>query len=253
LLARLAWAFVLDDQIAVIDLRPLESTEVLWLFQQYGKSELSNKERENLVQQLTRITSVNVNKALRDTFLIPHLIAADQLMFDLLPQKPVTIVGSDTRYGLPLRDLRVAFRADAGELLNRPNWQDVLFNKSLLAVSEINYQDGPQLVLSPKFSFFLFGVTADGSNAISLIASERWFATHEENLKALDQLTRLKEFATLVALFRTANEQHLPHNLDELIAVPTNTVNAPRFIVRQDRMGVNGWQQFQSSLSGRQQ
>jgi hypothetical protein len=252
-LARLAWAFVLDEQIAVIDLRPLDNTEAVWLGLQYVKRELPKGDREQAVMQLARLTSVNVNTALRDTPLVPQLIAADQLMFDLLPRSAASIEGEDTRYGLPLGELRRAFRDDAREMLNRPNWQDVLFNKSLLAVSQVSYQDsGPQLVVIPKFSFFLFGVTASDSNAISLTKSEQWFAANEGKLKALDQLKPLCEFATLVSVFRTVNEQRVPHNLDDLIAVPMAVSPAPRFIIRRDRIGDQNWQQLQAALSGRE-
>ena len=251
LLARLAWAFVQDEQIAVIDLRPLDNTEALWLVLQYAKSGLPKSEREDLLQQLARLTSVNVNNALRDTPLVPQLIAADQLMFDLLPRNAVAIQGEDSRYGLRLDELRSAFRTDAREQLNRPNWQDVLFNKSLLTVSQIDYHPGPKLVLSPKFSFFLFGVTADGLEAIRLNKSENWFASHEQDLKLLEQLRPLSEFATLVTLFRGANERKIPHNLDDLIAVPTPESTAARFIIRRDRIGEN-WHQIHNSLSGRE-
>lgn len=251
LLARSAWAFVSDEQIAVIDLRPLEHTEALWLFLQYGDRRLPPGESALIVQQVGRLTSVNVNDALRDTSLVPQLIAADQLMFDLLPRRAFAVEGEDERYGLPLRDLRLAFRADAGAELNRPNWQDVLFNKSLLTVSEVSYEEGPQLILSPKLSFNLFGVPARGPDAIRLPNSEHWFAVHEEQLKALEQLRPLCEFATLVALFRSAKERGIPHNLDDLIEVPSPPFNAPRFIVRRDRVGQQKWEQLKSSLTRR--
>lgn len=251
LLVRLAWAFVSDEQIAVIDLRPLERTEALWLFLQYGDRRLPPGESNLVVQQVGRLTSVNVNDALRDTSLVPQLIAADQLMFDLLPRSAFAVEGEDERYGLPLRELRLAFRADAGAELNRPNWQDVLFNKSILTVSEVRYEEGPQLILSPKLSFNLFGVPARGPDAIRLPASEHWFAVHEEQLKALEQLRPLCEFATLVALFRSAKERGIPHNLDDLIAVLSPPFNAPRFIVRRDRVGQQKWEQLKSSLTGR--
>lgn len=251
LLARLAWAFVSDEQIAVIDLRPLQFKEALWLFLKYGDGRMPPNERNQAVGQLARLTSVNVNDALRDTSLVPHLIAADQLMFDLLPRSAVAIQGEDERYGLPLKELRLAFRADAGAELNRPNWQDMLFSKSLLTVSQIGYEDGPQLILSPKLSFNLFGVPAKGADVIPLSASERWFAAHEDQLKTLDQLAPLCEFATLVALFRTVNQRHIPNNLDDLIAVTAPAFSAPRFIVRRDRTGLQ-WQQLQSSLSRRE-
>lgn len=250
LLARLAWAFVSDKQIAVIDLRPLQGSEALWLFMQYGDGRLPPSERDQAVGQLAHLTSVNVNDALRDTSLVPHLVAADQLMFDLLPRSAVAIQGEDERYGLPLKELRLAFRADAAAELNRANWQDVLFSKSILTVSEIDYAEGPELVLSPKLSFNLFGVPARGADVIPLSASERWFAAHEDKLKALDQLAPLCEFATLVALFRTVNQRHTSNNLDDLIAVTAPAFSAPRFIVRRDRTGLQ-WQKLQSSLSRR--
>jgi hypothetical protein len=251
LLARLAWAFVSDEQIAVIDLRPLQNTEALWLFLQYGDGKLPPNERDQAVGQLAQLTSVNVNDALRDTSLVPHLIAADQLMFDLLPRSAFAIQGEDERYGLPLKELRLAFRADAAAELNRANWQDVLFSKSILTVSQIDYAEGPQLVLSPKLSFNLFGVPARGAEVIPLSASERWFAANEAKLKALDQLAPLCEFAALVALFRTVNQRHIPNNLDDLIAVTAPAFSAPRFIVRRDRAGLQ-WQKLQSSLSRRE-
>jgi hypothetical protein len=251
LLARLAWAFVQDEQIAVIDLRPLDNTEALWLVLEYAKTGLPKSEREELLMQLARLTSVNVNNALRDTPLVSQLIAADQLMFDLLPRNAVAIQGEDSRYGLRLDQLRSAFQADAREQLNRPNWQDVLFNKSLLSVSQIDCKAGPKLVLSPKFSFFLFGVTADGLDAIRLNKSEHWFASHEHDLKLLEQLRPLSEFATLVTLFRGANDRKIPHNLDDLIAVPLPESMAPRFIIRRDRDGEK-WQEMKKSLSGRE-
>lgn len=251
LLARLAWAFVSDEQIAVIDLRPLQNTEALWLFLQYGDGRLPPNERDQAVRQLAGLTSVNVNDALRDTSLVPHLIAADQLMFDLLPRSAVAIEGADERYGLPLRELRLAFRADAGAELNRPNWQDVLFSKSLLTVSQIDYVEGPELVLSPKLSFNLFAVPARGADVIPLTVSERWFASHEDKLKTLDQLAPLCEFATLVGLFRTVSQHHIPNNLDDLITVAVPAFSAPRFIVRRDRTGLQ-WQQLQTSLSRRE-
>lgn len=249
LLARIAWAFVLDGRSAVIDLRPLKDYEAMWLLLQYGNHRLPLSEQKEVLQRLAGLTSVNVNDALRDTPLVSQLIAADQLMFELLPRSPVAIEGEDSRYGLPLKELRRAFRADAGAELNKQNWQDVLFNKSILAISKISYEDGAELIISPHISFHLFGVMAKGNDILPLSASERWFADHERELLQLPQLSQLSDFAALVTLFRAAQERNIPHNLDDLIAVPVPASNAPRFILRKDRISTENWQRLQDSLS----
>jgi hypothetical protein len=252
LLARTAWAFVLDGRNTVIDLRPLQDTEAMWLFLQYGESRLPPTESREVLRQLAGLTSVNVNDALRDTPLVPRLVVADQLMFDLLPRSAFAVEGEDTRYGLPLRELRAAYRADAADALNNKNWQDVLFNKSILAVSQVDYEDGADLVITPRFSFHLFGVPSRGDGILRLPASERWFADHERELRRLRQLSRLADFAALVTLFRAAHERNVPHNLDDLVTVNVPASDAPRFILRRDRISADGWQRLQNSLSGKE-
>jgi len=49
-------AFVSDEQIAVIDLRPLQPTEALWLLRQYSNDRLPPSEREQVLLQLGRLT-----------------------------------------------------------------------------------------------------------------------------------------------------------------------------------------------------
>lgn len=249
LMVRLAWAFVLDGRSALIDLRPLENSEASWLYWQYGTKRLSEGEMNTLVRSLRSLTSVNVNDAVRDSPVVPQLITADELMFDLLPQSSVGIEGGERRYGLPLDELRRAFRADAGEELNNPDWQDTLYRKSLLAVSAASYEAGPELIITPQFSFHLFGVPARGDRAIRLTASEQWFTSHQERLRSLPQLSWLSDFSALVTLFRSAHEANVKHNLDDLIAVPVPASDAPRFIMRKSRVSPDNWRQLRDTLS----
>lgn len=252
LLARTAWAFALDGRTAIIDLRPLQDSEVLWLVLQYSDSRPSPSEQKEVLRLLGSLTSVNVNDALRDTPLVSQLVVADQLMFDLLPRSVVAIQGEDTRYGLPLKELRAAFSADAAEELNKRNWQDVLFNKSILAVSKVEFEDGPELIITPRFSFNLFGVPAKGDDILRLSASERWFAEHESELRKLPQLARLADFAALVALFRAARDGNVPHNLDDLVTVDVPAPDAPRFILRRDWVSPDNWKRLKEFLSGKE-
>lgn len=252
LLARTAWAFVLDGRTAVIDLRPLQDSEVLWLILQYTDARPSPSEQRELLQLLGSLTSVNVNDALRDTPLVSQLVVADQLMFDLLPRSVLAVQGEGSRYGLPLTELRAAYNADAAEGLNKRNWQDVLFNKSILAVSKVDYEDGPELTLTSRFSFNLFGVPAKGEDVVRLAASEKWFADHEGELRKLPQLSRLSEFASLVALFRAARDRNVPHNLDDLVSVEVPATDAPRFMVRRDWVNPKSWDRLKAFLSNKE-
>jgi hypothetical protein len=247
LMVRLAWAFVLDGRSALIDLRPLENSEASWLYWQYGTKRLSEGEMTTLVRNLRSLTSVNVNDAVRDSPVVPQLITADQLMFDLLPQSSIGVERED--YGLPLDELRRAFRADAGEELNNPDWQDTLYRKSLLTVSAASYEAGPELIITPQFSFHLFGVPARGDKAIRLTASEQWFTSHQDRLRSLPQLSWLSDFSALVTLFRSAHAGNVRHNLDELIAVPVPVSDAPRFIMRKSRISPENWRQLHDTLS----
>jgi hypothetical protein len=256
LLARTAWAFVLDGRSAVIDLRPLQDSEVMWLVLKYSEARPSPSERRELRQLLGSLTSVNVNDALRDTPLVSRMVVADQLMFDLLPRSALAVQGEGTRYGLPLTELRVAYKADAAEGLNKRNWQDVLFNKSILAVSKVDYEDGPELTITPRFSFNLFGVPAKGDDILRLSASEKWFADHEGELRKLPQLSRLSDFAALVALFRAtlnaSRERNVPHNLDDLVTVEVPAADAPRFMMRRERVDPKSWERLKEFLSGKE-
>ena len=249
-LARLAWAFVLDGRVPVIDLRPLENNEATWLYTQYGDTRLSAAQQVGFIEQLAALTSVNVNEALRDTPLVSQLVVADQLMFDLLPRNTIRYEGEDIRYGLALGELREAFRTDMGAELNRPEWRDTLFSKSVIAVSGVRYEVGAELSIEPHFTFHLFEVSARGTNAIPLKASERWFAEHEKELRALPQLSRLSDFSSLVALFRTAHERKVPHNLDNLVAVVVPPSDSPRFILRRDQVITNNWKGLSKVLKG---
>lgn len=249
LLARLAWAFVLDGRSSLIDLRPLENSEVSWLYRQYGEKRLSEDETTKLIWQLRSLTSVNVNDAVRNTSIVPPLIAADQIMFDLLPQSSIAIEGEDTRYGLPLDELRRAFRADAGAELNRPNWQATLYKKSLLAISGASFEDGSELTITPQFSFYLFGVPAKGNNALRLTASEQWFIIHQGQLRKLPQLSWLSDFASLVALFRSMHKLNIKHNLNDLTTVQVPLSDVPRFIVRKSQTSPETWRQLRTWLS----
>ncbi len=243
---------MLDGRSAVIDLRPLQDSEVLWLVLKYSDVRPSPSERKELLQLLGSLTSVNVNDALRDTPLVSRLVVADQLMFDLLPRSVLAVQGEDSRYGLPLAGLRAAYKADAAEGLNRRNWQDVLFNKSILAVSKVHYEDGPELSITPRFSFNLFGVPAKGDDIVRLSASEKWFADHEDELRKLPQLARLSDFASLIALFRAARERNIPHNLDDLVTVEVPATDAPRFIVRRELVNPQNWHRLKLFLSSKE-
>ncbi len=249
-LARLAWAFVLDGRVPVIDLRPLENNEATWLYRQYGDTRLSAAQQVGFIEQLAALTSVNVNEALRDTPLVSQLVVADQLMFDLLPRNTIRYEGEDIRYGLALGELRAAFREDMGAELNRPEWRDALFSKSVIAVSSVRCEVGAELSVEPHFTFHLFEVSARGTSAIPLKASERWFAAHEQELRALPQLSRLGDFSALVALFRTAHERKVPHNLDDLVAVVVPPSDSPRFILRRDQVVTDSWKSLSKALKG---
>jgi hypothetical protein len=249
-LARLAWAFVLDGRVPVIDLRPLENNEAIWLYTQYGDTRLSAAQQVGFIEQLAALTSVNVNEALRDTPLVSQLVVADQLMFDLLPRNTIRYEGEDIRYGLSLGELRDAFRADMGAELNRPEWRDALFSKSVIAVSGVRCEVEDELSVEPHFTFHLFEVSARGTSAIPLKASERWFAAHEQKLRALPQLSRLADFSALVALFRTAHERKVPHNLDDLVAVVVPPSDSPRFILRRDQVITDNWKSLSKVLKG---
>lgn len=248
ILARLAWAFVLDGRVPVIDLRPLEDNEATWLYTQYGDTRLSAAQQRRFIEQLAALTSVNVNEALRDTPLVSQLIVADQLMFDLLPRNTIRFEGEDARYGLSLGELRNAFREDMGAELNRPDWQNALFSKSVIAVSSVDCKVGAELTIEPRFTFHLFEVSAGGTSAIRLKASERWFAAHEQELRALPQLSRLADFSALVALFRTVNERKVLHNLNDLVAVVVPPSDSPRFILRRDQVITENWRRLSNVL-----
>jgi hypothetical protein len=250
LLARLAWAFVLDERGALIDLRPLEDDEATWLSSEYGESRMSEQQRLAIVEQLASLISVNVNDALRDTPLVSNLITADQLMFDLLPRNVIRVEGGATRYGMPLDGLRQAFNEDMGAVLNQERWRETLFSKSVLAVSSARCEVGADLLIEPSFSFHLFEVPASGAGAINLKASERWFAAHEGELRRLPQLSRLADFAIMATLFRSVHQQHIPNNLDELVAVAVPEADAPRFILRKNQLIPERWKRLRRALSG---
>jgi hypothetical protein len=249
-LARLAWAFVLDGRVPVIDLRPLQNGEAVWLYNTYGDKRLSAAQQNRFIGQLAALTSVNVNEALRNSPLVSQLVVADQLMFDLLPRNTIRFEGEDERYGLPLAELRNAFREDMGAELSRPGWQDALFSKSVIAVSSVRCEVGAELAVEPRFTFHLFEVSARGTSAIPLKASERWFAAHEQMLRALPQLSRLADFSALVALFRTAKAQNIPHNLDDLVVVVVPSSDSPRFILRRDQVVTDNWKSLSNVLKG---
>lgn len=252
-LARLAWAFAADERSTVIDLRPLEPEEAIWLVLQYGVSETSpTAMRNSVIQELQTLISVNVNDALRDTPLVPQLIAADQLMFDLLPQQAIRVERENKWPGLSLSELRAAFQTDAGAELKQLESQAILSKKSIIAISNTSYEIGAELIITPQFSFHLFGIPSQGNGILPLKACEQWFNAHQLELRQLPQLAKLSDFAALVTLFRAVQKQGVQTNLEELVAVPVPAFAGPRFIVRKDQVNSQHWQQLRDSLSGKE-
>lgn len=247
-LARLAWAFVLDDRSALIDLRPPEPEEALSLAMQYGNRRISSADMGALSQEFRALTSVNVNNALRDTVLAQNLIAADHLMFDLLPLETVMVERQNRWPELPLDELRLAFQADAAAELNQAESRNILFKKSILTISSSTCEIGRELSITPQLAFHLFGVPNKGDRTLPLKASERWFNVHQRELSHLPQLFQLTEFAALVALFRSVRDHQVEHNLDDLIVVSVPVVTTPRFIMRGDRIDTERWRRLRALL-----
>jgi hypothetical protein len=252
-LAKIAWGFVSDGRPAAIDLRPLEPAEAAWLLAAFGDVRLSRSEQVERIQLLSSIMSVNLHDALARTEIAESFVAADQLMFDLIPASPERLEGEDSKFGLDLRGLRRAYRADAGAELNRPGWQNVLFQKSILAVERTDCTVGPELNITPRFSFHLFGVSARGDDPpLKLAATERWFAEHEAAIRAVPQLSRVAAFTAMTALFRAVRDRNIENNFEELIAVVTPEAQTARFLARMDRIGRENWVTLKNTLGRRE-
>jgi hypothetical protein len=228
-LARAAWSFATDGRIAAIDLRNPSDDELRWVLSrvlsQPGAKRLSNEEARKLSTQLSTLTSVNLHPALVNTRIAEDLIFCDQLVFDLLPMKGVRQEKDENRHGLALKDLRKRFVDDqrSSSLDTREN--KALFYKSIIVTRSAKTKvDVSQVNVELDLAFHIYYIPIPYSK------SSEWFTSNQQHIiDRVPAMNRFVTFAATVALFRSAIQQDLPNNFDELISVDLARHNTPRF------------------------
>lgn len=252
---RTAWAFVQDGRAAVVDLRNLSTTEASWLLQSYGAdhAELAGaKQWEQLAFLFGKLTSVNLHPGLVHTQVGLDMIAADEVIFDLLPLGLLRDDGSASKYGLELVALRQAYLQDYQQALQDPALQYRLFDKSIVSVRNVDASvTAGQLQMRAQIEFDLYSLAIEGYDIPPhrLEASVAWFNRQRSALlQHIPALRQLALFAQTVALLRGAQAAGARQNLDELFRLPSPEMHTPRLMCRSHWAAKCQKQEFQKAL-----
>lgn len=254
-LERAAWAFARDQRIAAVDLRNLDTSEVQFLSSKLVSLESMGPQAKLESQAaLLSLTSVNLHPAFVNTPIGQSLILADQLIFEILPEKEIWQQGQDTKYGFNLLPLRQALQLDSREMLvNESSWKS-LFQKSLLSVSKVSVilkEDSVSVDPTLEFTIYRLPPADDGTPPIFLAHSSEWFEMHESALKQLPVLSQLTQVGSLVATMRTILRRQIPNNLNDLMLVEAPDVATPRLLCRPGRQGACGLSHLWTTYSRR--
>ena len=243
--ARIAWSFVLDGRVVAVDLRNLDTEEVLNLAGALASRPLksmSDHETEELTRLIHTFTSVNLHPAFVNTEIGNDLILADQLIFNVLPAAHVRLEGEEIRLGIDTSPLRNAYNRDLKFNTRVRRLRYMLFRKSILSAVNVSLRlrgGGAELVTQLDFSIWELPRKVDRAvEPLSLRHSSDWFNTHQLELKSASEvLSRVSRFAGLVALLSAVREKNIRNNFDDLLMVVTPFAQTPRFICESRRGG----------------
>ena len=225
---RVAYAFVLDGRVAAVDLREPTAGEFKWLIATASSAkgpESDPQKEEALLGVLQSITSVHLHPCLLNTAVGCRLIAADQLVFDLLPMADLRREADEFKSGLALVSLREAYSADHADAVRDPRYSQALFFKSILSARQVSGcpSDGTFRLRSDS-EFRVFHVP------IRYQRSGEWFDREQDRLKAArPELAALEQFAICVAICREVGTSRVANNFDVLASVECPVAVTPRF------------------------
>ena len=238
-IARVAAAFVKNERVVAVDIRPLLSADFFWL----AKNNLididfdaiqigSEYERQKLVNALTYLNYIRLNPAIANSAVSDSLIAADELIFRFLKLGGNLYASDSVIRGIKVQEL---FELRKKEVKNLPN--DSMNNssyKSLITIEQINHVlTKDEIIFTSEINYQVYLVP-------HLLGSvSAWFSDHNDEIVAKSgELQTLILFATSVAILKTADHKELDTIFEELTLVIDDALPTPRFTCRSKLKGI---------------
>ncbi|TAX01979.1 hypothetical protein ELI07_32870 (plasmid) [Rhizobium leguminosarum] len=228
---RAAWAFVSDQRVAAVDIRPLDLPGQQALAQARPGRSVSwlPSQRARLNEELLGLRSVNISPAIVDTGIGRALIGADELIFEALSIDPIFEASRQFYRGIDVTDLRARLALDEKDLGIGPSTVNF---KSILSVA------GPTVAVFPDrieleftFRYEVYHLFSD-KEPMRLPRVSAWFADHDRELRQRSpELKALENFATAVATVRSAKAFQAATDISPMLLIGDEVVT-PRYLCR---------------------
>jgi hypothetical protein len=193
---------------------------------------MTPRQTRQVREELDYLQAVNLHPALLDTGIGGALVAVDELIFTALRLEPLLKASDSVYRGIEVVSLRQALDTDLNHL--RLSYSIPGFKSILTAMQPEAVVTPSTLRLSFQLRYEVFRLNDDAPKPLEEV--KKWFSAHDQALQAASpELKDLAAFAATVAIFRTASERRIPHDLDRLVTV-TESTNTPRFICRSSVM-----------------
>lgn len=234
---RQALAFVDDGRVAAVDLRMLSAQEQKWLLEPIVRSTevLTENSFDEKFKILQNITVVNLHPAFIDTEIGGDLILADQVIFDLLPDKFIRVEGENKRGDIDITGLFKAYNKDFHFMITQPPpspERSIL--KSIISIKSGKvYEGNDNIKIIPGIDFAVYLIPEYKSNVeyTKIKNSSGWFNMNKElltdRIKALEEILKL---ASYVGLFKSVRNHRIPHNLNDLVFTETEIFETPQYL-----------------------
>jgi hypothetical protein len=230
---RSAVAFAIDRRLIAIDIRGLKHSDVDWVIANAlpdAFETLARAERRQLADELRSMSAINVHPAFENGPWAESLVAADTLIFNVLPHEVTQGVGGFSFAGFDLRPLRQAFHAD----IARTASQTAAGMKSVISAqsASLNCVQG-QAEVKVNFSYSVY------ADEQLMRAVSAWLDAHDQGLRngsfGLRETARL---ASLVAILQSPDALSATLrglNITEGLSEPSIT---PKFLCSERRFGL---------------
>lgn len=238
---RQAWAYVNDERVAAIDLRPISADEVIQLTNQIFAStpKLDKKTfTDKLHRTIPGLSIVNMHPAFQNTGIGKSLILADQLIFDLLPLTDGVgqVEGQFSRYrsmGLNIDKLREARLRDSFlESIVINDGPRSLF-KSIISIDSVSMILKDTYTLISKLDFQVYSIPnkKSGAGYTRLENCINWFAANRHILLSnISYLADLYELSNAIAFFKMIKTMKIENNFNDLVYLTIDTTQTPDYL-----------------------
>ena len=232
--ARAAAGFVRDQRVTAVDIGPLTIDDFLWLTEN-GFTELSvvidPSIGKKLRQAVTYLNYVRLNPAIADTSVAPDLIAADELIFRMLPLGHILNASETVVQGINVVELFNLRKKE--EKKHQDHLDGRIGYKSLLTVEALHVDiRDKKIILSPQVKYHVYAVPEQQEPVLFEAVSD-WFAAHDALIRQKNsELDQLRKFSIAVAILRTARSNKLQTVDSEFVMIADDANKTPRFLCR---------------------